>query len=33
MKKYLIEREIPGVGAFTAAQLAEAAGVSNTGRR
>ncbi|MDQ0466253.1 hypothetical protein QO010_004046 [Caulobacter ginsengisoli] len=29
MKKYLIEREIPGVGAFTPDQLAEAAKVSN----
>ena len=29
MKKYLIEREIPGVGAFTPEQLAEAAKVSN----
>jgi hypothetical protein len=29
MKKYLIEREIPGVGAFTPEQLAEAATVSN----
>lgn len=29
MKKYLIEREIPGVGAFTPEQLAEAATISN----
>ena len=29
MKKYLIEREIPGVGAFTAEQLKGAAATSN----